>query len=578
MAFPESFTLELLNRTDIVDIVDKRVPLQKKGAEYSANCPFHQEKTPSFTVSPSKQFYHCFGCGAHGNAISFLIEHDGLTFLDAINYLAVAVGLEVPKSNFQSPEKKQQSSNLLEALNIANLYYKNQLKKSSLAINYLKDRGLSGQIAKDFSIGYAPDGYENLKSAFKNYQDETLIKAGLTSKSNSGKYYDRFRGRIMFPIYNTKGDVIGFGGRVIDSEKEPKYYNSPETSLFQKKYELYGLLTSRKAIHDEGYAIVVEGYMDVVGLAQFDIRNVVATLGTATTEFHIQKLMRYTSKIIFCFDGDRAGKSAAWKAMNNSLSAVTDSIELKFLFLPNKHDPDSFVREKSAKEFQDLAKHALPLSEYIIKYLTTDNDLISQESKVKFLNNIEPIISKINAPKLSLLFKKRIAELVNLDINEVNQLIVKVNRKKSLISKKRNKNIQRKILMSSTRKFCLLIILNPVLVKKEDLNMFFSDLHEAKLANAIVEICLKDENYNVASIFHFLSNRFGEKVVEELNSQLTTVGEMNYESEIDALRVNLKNKQSALEKKNTLNQIEKKGNTSSLSDEDKDFLRNITKR
>ena len=578
MAFPESFTLELLNRTDIVDIVDKRVPLKKKGSEYSANCPFHQEKTPSFTVSPSKQFYHCFGCGAHGNAISFLIEHDGLTFLDAINYLASSVGLEVPKSNFQSPEKKQQSSNLLEALNIANIYYKRQLKKSSLAINYLKDRGLSGKTAKDFSIGYAPDGYENLKSTFKNYQDETLIKAGLTDKSDNGKYYDRFRGRIMFPIYNTKGDVIGFGGRVIDSEKTPKYYNSPETPLFQKKYELYGLLTSRKAIHDEGYAIVVEGYMDVVGLAQFDIRNVVATLGTATTEFHIQKLIRYTSEIVFCFDGDRAGKSAAWKAMNNSLSSITDSVQLKFLFLPSKHDPDSYVREKSAKDFQNLARQALPLTEYVIKYLTTDNDLVSQESKVKFLNNIEPIIMQINAPKFSLLFKKRIAELVNLDMSEINQVIGKVNKQKLPTRQKVNNKIQRKILMSSTRKFSLLIILNPGLAKKEDLHMFQSDLHEAKLANAIIEISLKDGEYNMASIFHFLSNRFGEKVVEELNSQLATVGEMNYELEIDALRTNLKNKQSAIEKKNTLNQIEKKGNTSLLSDEDKDFLRNITKR
>ena len=338
------------------------------------------------------------------------------------------------------------------------------------------------------------------------------------------------------------------------------------------------MLTSRKAIHDEGYAIVVEGYMDVVGLAQFEIRNVVATLGTATTEFHIQKLIRYTSEIVFCFDGDRAGKSAAWKAMNNSLSSITDSVQLKFLFLPSKHDPDSYVREKSAKDFQNLARQALPLTEYVIKYLTTDNDLVSQESKVKFLNNIEPIIMQINAPKFSLLFKKRIAELVNLDMSEINQVIGKVNKQKLPTRQKVNNKIQRKILMSSTRKFSLLIILNPGLAEKEDLHMFQSDLHEAKLANAIIEISLKEGEYNMASIFHFLSNRFGEKVVEELNSQLVTVGEMNYELEIDALRTNLKNKQSAIEKKNTLNQIEKKGNTSLLSDEDKDFLRNITKR
>ena len=311
---PESFIQELLNRIDVVDVIDKRVTLKKAGANYVACCPFHEEKTPSFTVSPSKQFYHCFGCGEHGSAISFLIEYEGLTFIEAINELANSIGLKVPN---EAPQKKEISNeylNLEEVVKIANIFYQKKLRESSKAITYLKSRGLTGEIAKEFSIGYAPEGWQNLKIPFKEYESEILIKAGLVVKNDNGKYYDRFRNRIMFPIFSDKGKIIGFGGRVIDPEDTPKYYNSPETPLFRKSYELYGLLASRKSIRDKGYVLVVEGYMDVVGLAQKGIKNVVATLGTATTAFHIKKLMRYTQEIIFCFDGDNAGRSAAWRS------------------------------------------------------------------------------------------------------------------------------------------------------------------------------------------------------------------------------------------------------------------------
>ena len=275
---PESFIQELLNRIDVVDVIDKRITLKKAGANYSACCPFHQEKTPSFTVSPSKQFYHCFGCGAHGSAISFLIEYEGLTFIEAITELANSIGLKVPNDAPQKIKKENEYSNLEEVIKIANIFYQKQLRKSPKAISYLKSRGLTGEIAKEFEIGYAPEGWQNLKTVFKKYEDESLVKAGLIVKNEKGKVYDRFRNRIIFPIYNDKGKVIGFGGRIIDPEDTPKYYNSPETILFQKSYELYGLLASRKAIRQKEYVLVVEGYMDVVGLAQKGIKNVVATL------------------------------------------------------------------------------------------------------------------------------------------------------------------------------------------------------------------------------------------------------------------------------------------------------------
>ena len=420
---PESFIQELLNRIDVVDIIDKRVTLKKAGANYLACCPFHQEKTPSFTVSPSKQFYHCFGCGEHGSAISFLIEYEGLTFVDAINDLANSIGLKVPNDAPQKIENNAENSNLEEIIKIASIYYQKQLRVSPKAINYLKARGLTGEVAKEFSIGYAPEGWQNLKIAFKKYEDESLVKAGLVVRNEKGKHYDRFRNRIIFPIYNDKGKIIGFGGRIIDPEDTPKYYNSPETPLFQKSYELYGLLASRKPIREKGYVLVVEGYMDVVGLAQNGIRNTVATLGTATTAFHIKKLIRYTQEIVFCFDGDNAGRSAAWRAMNNSLVSVTDNIQLKFLFLPDTHDPDSFVKENSAKEFELLAQNSMPLTEYIIKYLTIGNDLVTSEKRVKFLNEIKPILNELTAPKLLMIFKKRIAELINLEVDEINEIL-----------------------------------------------------------------------------------------------------------------------------------------------------------
>jgi len=571
---PESFINELLNRIDVVDIIDKRVPLKKTGANFVACCPFHQEKTPSFSVSPSKQFYHCFGCGAHGSAISFLIDHDGLNFIDAIHELAKVVGLKVPNQVDEKPEKKKENIVLEDSLILAKKYYQARLKASPEAIKYLKSRGLTGEIAKQFSIGFAPGGWNNLNEVFKDYDNDVLIKSGLINKNEKGKRYDRFRNRIMFPIYNAKGQLVGFGGRVIDEKDSPKYYNSPETSLFQKSYELYGLLAARKSIRDKGYVLVVEGYMDVVSLAQHGISNAVATLGTATTSFHIQKLIRYTSEIIFCFDGDEAGKSAAWRAMQNSLASVTDEVQLKFLFLSEQHDPDSYVRENSKEKFEKLAKDATPLSEYVVHYLTKKNDLTSQEDRVKFLNSVEPILNNIASLKLTFLLKKRISELLNLTIDELDKVI---NIKSKENTKPSSKNIPREA-TSVVRRFISLLISDPSLVEENDKDIAWGDSLDEQLARACITKVLMDQNHNTASIFHFLNNQFDSDFVDEIKSQVLNFDEkINVEEEVNILRNRIKKNKSKVLNKSKLDAIKNKS-FDTLSSEEKEFLKTITKR
>jgi DNA primase len=571
---PESFINELLNRIDVVDIIDKRVPLKKTGANFVACCPFHQEKTPSFSVSPSKQFYHCFGCGAHGSAISFLIDHDGLNFIDAIHELAKVVGLKVPNQVDEKPEKKKENIVLEDSLILAKKYYQARLKASPEAIKYLKSRGLTGEIAKQFSIGFAPGGWNNLNEVFKDYDNDVLIKSGLINKNEKGKRYDRFRNRIMFPIYNGKGQLVGFGGRVIDEKDSPKYYNSPETSLFQKSYELYGLLAARKSIRDKGYVLVVEGYMDVVSLAQHGISNAVATLGTATTSFHIQKLIRYTSEIIFCFDGDEAGKSAAWRAMQNSLASVTDEVQLKFLFLSEQHDPDSYVRENSKEKFEKLAKDATPLSEYVVHYLTKKNDLTSQEDRVKFLNSVEPILNNIASLKLTFLLKKRISELLNLTIDELDKVI---NVKSKENTKPSSKNIPREA-TSVVRRFISLLISDPSLVEENDKDIAWGDSLDEQLARACITKVLMDQNHNTPSIFHFLNNQFDSDFVDEIKSQVLNFDEkINVEEEVNILRNRIKKNKSKVLNKSKLDAIKNKS-FDTLSSEEKEFLKTITKR
>lgn len=520
---PESFIQELLNRVDIVDVVDKSVPLKKAGANYSACCPFHNEKSPSFTVSPTKQFYHCFGCGAHGTAIGFVMEYQGLSFVEAIHELAKNVGMIVPQESrdLDKPAPKVVIG-LQDALQQAAQYYKAELKKSQRAIDYLKARGLSGQVAAKFQIGYAPAGWQNLQSVFPNYENEALTVAGLVVENEQGRRYDRFRDRIMFPIHDQKGQVIGFGGRVINPEDTPKYYNSPETPLFQKGHELYGLFLARRAIRDAGRALVVEGYMDVVALAQYGVEYAVAALGTATTPFHITKLMRQADEIVFCFDGDNAGRTAAWRAAMNALPALTDGLKLSFLFLPKEHDPDSFVREFGKEKFEAEIKAAMPLSQYILQHLSENNALQSQEDRVRFLNEAEPIMQQINAPRSAMYLRKKVAELAQLSVDEMHALLKLPNLNKAPVQAKPKLT---RTTISLQRRFCLMLLMQPALADKTDLDWLDSAEDEDVLLRHTIEICLAHPNSKPVVLLRALENKVDPKVLVELQRELSLLDE-----------------------------------------------------
>jgi DNA primase len=425
---PPDFIQTLLSRVDIVDVVERYVPLKKAGANYSACCPFHQEKTPSFTVSPTKQFYHCFGCGAHGSAIGFLMNYAGAEFVDAVKQLAEGVGMQVPEvararaSGGSGAGSGIEPEDICAVLREAMDYYRAQLKGSPRAIDYLKHRGLDGKTCARFGIGYAPDGWQNLSSVSPDYGAKVLKEAGLVIDSENGRRYDRFRDRIMFPILNQKNEVIGFGGRVIDAG-EPKYLNSPETPVFEKGRELYGLTQARRAIHDAGKVVVVEGYMDVVALAQHGIDYAVATLGTATTPNHVQKLVRHAPHIVYCFDGDAAGHRAAWRALETSLPFVQDGRAISFLFLPAEHDPDSFVRARGRAGFEQALAQATPLSVYLVDTLVQAHELKTDEGRAGLLQTAKPLLQQIAAPVLGAMLRKRVAELIGLGRGELDRLV-----------------------------------------------------------------------------------------------------------------------------------------------------------
>lgn len=418
---PESFIQELLHRVDVVDLIDGYVPLKKAGANYAACCPFHNEKSPSFTVSPTKQFYHCFGCGAHGTAIGFLMEYSGLGFIDAIKELAGRVGLQVPEDEGRRSHDGPKITALTDIMARAAKYYYEQLKQSTKAIDYLKQRGVSGEVAQKFGIGYAPDGWQNLGAAFEDYTITELQVAGLVIKNEQGRLYDRFRDRVMFPIMNQKGEVIAFGGRVL-GEGEPKYLNSPETPLFEKGREVFGLPQARGALRDKNTAIVVEGYMDVVALAQHGVGNAVATLGTATTATHVQKLLRQVDRIVYCFDGDSAGRKAAWRALENSLEALPEQKSIGFVFLPEKDDPDSYVREQGSEAFERMIVQSMPLSEFLLRELASHCDMTSAEGRAKLVAEAKPLLGRLQTPLLRLQLVKRLAEASGFSQAEVERL------------------------------------------------------------------------------------------------------------------------------------------------------------
>ncbi len=431
MAIPQTFIQELLARADVVDIVGRHVQLKKGGANFMGLCPFHGEKSPSFSVSPSKQFYHCFGCGKNGNAISFLMEHAGMTFIEAVNDLAQQYGLQVPEEpgtaqdRAQARAQRQVQATLTTVLEQAADAYRRNLKESDRAIDYLKARGVSGEIARAYALGYAGPGWRNLASAFANYDDPLLVESGLVifseEEHQESKRYDRFRDRIMFPIRNIKGECIGFGGRVLGDEK-PKYLNSPETPVFSKGRELYGLFEARPALREHGFALVTEGYMDVVALAQLGFPNAVATLGTACTTEHVQKLFRFTDSVVFSFDGDAAGRRAALKALDVALPFATDVRSVKFLFLPAEHDPDSFIREFGKEAFSRYVAEAVQLSRFLIDSAREGCDLATAEGRAHLASKVRAPWMQLPQGALKHQLLNQIAELVQLGSRELTTL------------------------------------------------------------------------------------------------------------------------------------------------------------
>lgn len=570
---PQSFIQDLLNRLDIVAVVERYVPLKKAGANYVACCPFHTEKSPSFTVSPAKQFYHCFGCGAHGTAISFVMEYAGMGFVEAVKELAAGVGMPVPDERPDKdgvPAKPKGSEQLYEMMAEAAKFYRAQLRSADRAIAYLKSRGLSGEVAARFGIGYAPPGWHGLREVFPDYDAPGLTECGLVIQGDDGKRYDRFRDRIMFPIQDQRGRVIGFGGRVI-GQGEPKYLNSPETPLFEKGRELYGAVQAREGIRRVGRVLVVEGYMDVVALAQSGVDYALATLGTATTPIHVQKLLRLADQVVFCFDGDDAGRRAAWRALENSLEHLTDSKEVRFLFLPQGEDPDSYVRSAGRQAFESLlAKESLILSAFLMRELVGRVDLQTEEGRARLLQTAKPLVAQVQAPALALLLKKRLAESAGITQEELDRVYDAGNPGRSRLGSSSGGAFSgsaegksglspggRRRPVTLPRKLLCLLMLQPQLGSRLD-TRFPGAADEATIALNLVLEFLGDNPHIISAdeiLAHFQGTPFAvylreavgdavtlgalaeEEAAAELRDGLARVEEMERNRRLDALRV-----------------------------------------
>jgi len=499
----QGFIDQLLARTDIIELISGYLPLKKTGSNYKACCPFHGEKTPSFSVSPSKQFYHCFGCGAHGSAISFMMEYEQLEFVEAIEALAQNAHMDVVREQGHSPRKNDEPD-LHELLEKCNDYYRQQLKQTPSAIDYLKQRGLSGKIAAKFQIGYAPDGWHTLEQRLGSKKQRELLKSGMLTENKTGRIYDRFRSRIMFPIHDYRGRVIAFGGRVLD-DGTPKYLNSPETPLFHKGRELYGLYQARKSSKQLSNIVVVEGYMDVVALSQQGIHNAVATLGTATSADHIQRLFKASSEIIFCFDGDRAGRQAAWRALENSLPHLSDGREIKFLFLPDGEDPDSMVQKVGCEAFLAQLNSATPLADYLFDNLKQELDLQSMAGRAQLAELCKPHIARLQEGFYKTLLKQRLADLIQLSESQVNQQLRHAASQESAAPKKRSRP-ENSLSMTPIRSAIALLLQQPILAAEIAPNAAFLTQQNPgiELLQRLLNIIQKMPNTHTAALLeHF---------------------------------------------------------------------------
>ena len=550
---PDSFKQDLLNRVDIVDVVQRYVQLRKAGANYVGLCPFHNEKTPSFSVSPAKQFYHCFGCGVHGNAIGFLMAYASLGYVDAVKDLASQVGMQVPEPRPRSPEeaaRKEREPDLYALMEKAMDFYRGELKKSPRAVEYLKSRGLTGEIAARYRVGYAPDDWQALEKSFSNYQDQSLVDLGLVIE-NEGKRYDRFRDRVMFPIQNARGAVIGFGGRILD-KGEPKYLNSPETPLFEKGRELYGLPQARDAIRGAGRALVVEGYMDVVALAQFGVGYAVATLGTATTPVHVAKLLRLADELVFSFDGDAAGRKAAWRALEVSLALAPDHKPIRFLFLPEGEDPDTYIRKHGKDAFEGRVREAQTLSQFLLGQLRSECDLANAEGRARFLSMAKPHVQKITAPALRLQLINEVAQAARVAEGDIGGLLELPQRP----AFRRAAPVRRSFDAPSSLEWSLLtaLLTDLTLVEHIDPSRLAPEREETQALLAIREKCEAEEELTFPRLMDALTGnscletvlralRYGEELAfdadaarSEFQHALTQIDIRQRKKELDELR------------------------------------------
>ena len=538
---PRQFIDELMLRSDIVEVIDARVPLKRGGKDHKACCPFHQEKSPSFTVSADKQFYHCFGCGAHGTVIGFLMEYDRMSFPEAVEELARRAGMEVPReAGFTQPEP---STNLLELMQEAARFYRAQLRDHAPAIDYLKRRGITGEIARDFELGYAPENWDSLTRALAKDQvaHDAMVSAGLAVKKDGGGYYDRFRGRVMFPIYDHRGRIVGFGGRILD-KGEPKYLNSPETPLFHKGRELYGLYRARDAIRRIGRVVVVEGYMDVVALAQFGVDYAVATLGTATTRDHLERLFRHAPEVVFCFDGDRAGREAAWRALEVTLEGLHDGQQASFLFLPDGEDPDTLVRKEGQEAFEKRLRQATPLAEFLFHTLRTKVDLSRLDGRARLVELARPLLSKIQPGALHQMMLQKLGELAQLDAAKLSTLL-KDPAQPLKPERQFSKHVSGpKEPPSLMRRAVALLLQHPALVARIPAQASFDSLRPlpgADVFEAILKILREHPNLSTGAVLEWFRDTEHQPIVEKLVLLADPATDRDIGPEFDDLLINL---------------------------------------
>ena len=555
-----AFIDHVLSSTDIVDLIKEKVNLTKNGSNYKGLCPFHNEKTPSFNVSATKQFYHCFGCGASGDAIKFVMEHDHLTFIEALSKLAQHANIELPEST----KNNDASYNLFVLNKKASQFFSQSLLSNKKALAYLLNRNIDKKMIEDFNIGLSNDSWDDLSKLFaKDNETKSGIEAGLLIKSKN-KVYDRFRNRIIFPIRNTTGNYIGFGGRIYNSDADAKYINSPETKLFHKGYELYGLYESKKFINKENQVVVVEGYTDVIGLHNADIKNCIATLGTAFTKYHFKKIIRYTKNIIFCFDGDTAGKSAAWKAINNCLPELKDDIQLYFVFLPEGNDPDSYVKNEK-DNFLNLLKNAIPLSKYIVDSLKSNLDLETVEGRTSFSLKAKDILNQMPKITYTAILKK--------EFEMISGNIIEHNNQEKTIKNKPNTNIN-EIKDFDIKELTLINLLleYPALIKEGLYEKYIKDVFLKEIYSIIKKESDKNNKFNAGILLNMYPDN--KKVKKIINMESNESSEDSARGTLNTVINQLKRKSNEVEYFDLLNRYSK---GDKLSDSEREFIKNFKK-